>query len=638
MQLRQSNNVHMLRQSYAARSTHMPRAVRAFARTAVAAIALALFCFPALVNAQGIFRYKYSINNAGEGINSSSNDYAPVLSRDGNFFYFTSYRNDLTVGEADIYSASRLGETWSRIINPGAPLNSEDNEGSIAFLGEGEGIVFAADGRDESVGTTDLYLGMLSDGRVASIRNLGEGVNSDDWDSQPSLNGDGSVLYFASDRPGGFGGTDIWLVRAISEQQDGTPIWGDPENLGPSINTAGDERSPCITLDGGTLYFASDGHPGFGEYDIFVSYSTLGDWSKPENLGSAINSSHSEMFFFAPGPDRPFYFTSDRDGGLGNLDIYSGTPNVFGNGLCHITINVTDSSDRPIPGIVIITDIETADTVATIITSIGQLDYEQQLPAGREYQVSAEVKGRDSRTVMIEPARANETRRVRLLFSTFTTEEFDLATYTVPFFVNGYYQPNTSANLEQIFPLREKKLKEATYIDEFSYGSRKHRQYRAFARVVDKVMETIYSKGLDGVFPRFLRDAPNDDILEIRVTGYADPEPFVGTYYDDERARFTDRNGNEHTVSRGAAITNLELSGLRAWHTAQYLDRLFMLGAKNGKPAYQQLKEAGRIRMRVIGAGTPEGEGTTESQRRLGIEIVRTGGAEEFDLNTTTFK
>ncbi len=148
--------------------------------------------------AQGLFQYTYQIERLDQDINSSANDYAPTLSRDGNFFYFTSYRKDGTVGEADIFAAPRSGSTWGRVFNPNAPLNSTDNEGTVAILGDGEAMIFAADNRDDGVGDTDLYIGLSIDGRIDRVRNLGESVNSRDWDAQPTITKDGSMLYFAS--------------------------------------------------------------------------------------------------------------------------------------------------------------------------------------------------------------------------------------------------------------------------------------------------------------------------------------------------------------------------------------------------------------------------------------------------------
>lgn len=584
--------------------------------------------------AQGFFQYDFTISLLKGEINSAENDYAPVLSPDGTLLYFTSSRKEGSTGKADHFVVPRSGTEWGPVVNAGTPLNTSSDDGSITFHPGGGFAIVAADDREGSIGKTDLYFGLMRDGNVVEVRNLGEAINSRHWEAQPSLSSDGTTLYFASDRPGGQGGTDIWMCRAIDRHPDRTPIWGPAENLGPTINTPGDERSPFIAEDGSTLFFATDEREGYGGFDLYASIIELGEWGEPVNLGPQINSDADEMFFSASAGGRSFFFASTRPGGRGKLDIHAGTPNIFTAGNYHITFNVVDSTDRPLPGVVTIADPATGDTVATFITSIGLLDYVRHLPAGRPYRVTATVPGRPPRVVDLEPGVANETRRLRLTFNTFTTAEFDLAKYNIPFFVSGYYRPNISTNLEALFALREGSLKRATYIEPFSPGSRKHREYRAYARIVDTVFGSIYRQAVDEIFPRFSQQALADDVLEIRVTGLADPQPFVGTFLENETVTFQDTTGAVHTVMPGSRITNFELSGLRAWYSAQLLDRLFGLATQEGKLEYEQLKQAGKIRLVAIGGIVANSGANYQAQRRISIEIVRRGGASELDLDT----
>lgn len=603
-----------------------------------AALLTAFLLLNTAAAAQGFFRYTFTIGHLNGEVNTPEHDYAPMLNDDGTMLYFTSNRSEGSTGKADIYMIPRSGSEWGRSLNPVGPLNSPGDDGSPAISPKGEFVIFASDDREGGVGKTDLYVGLVEGGTVVSAQNLGPTVNSRGWDSQPTISADGLHLYFASDRSGGQGGTDIWVSRLVDMRQDGTPVWGKPENLGPAINTANDERSPFIAADGTTLYFASNGLEGFGGFDIYTAIMELGEWGAPVNLGAPINSKDDEMFFSASPAGRTFFFASTRPGGAGKLDIYTGSPNIFGAGLFHVTVNVVDSTDRPLPGVITIADPATGDSVATIITSLGQLDYVQHLPAGRRYRVTATVPGRPPRTVDLEPGGANETRRLRLSFNAFTVAEFDLAKYNIPFFVSGYYRPNISSNLESLFGLRKGRLKKATYIEQFAPGSRKHREYRTYARIVDTVFGSIYRQAVDEIFPRFEREAMSDEVLEIRVFGLADPQPFVGTYYDDETASFLDTTGTEHVVKKGSQITNLELSGLRAWFSAQLLDRLFDLATQEGKMEYSRLKEAGKVKLKIIGGSTVPADGNYEAQRRISIEIVRTNGASEFDMNATPFR
>ena len=148
---------------------------------------------------------------------------------------------------------------------------------------------------------------------------MGIRVNSSAWDSQPSISSDGKTLYFASSRSGGKGNMDIW-----KSTRDDNGIWTAPVNLGDSINTGRDEQSPFIHPDGKTLYFCSSGHPGMGSYDIFYSrMDDNGNWSTATNIGYPINSSDADGFLFVNAIGNKAYFSSEKFGGKGGLDIYS---------------------------------------------------------------------------------------------------------------------------------------------------------------------------------------------------------------------------------------------------------------------------------------------------------------------------
>jgi len=148
--------------------------------------------------------------------------------------------------------------------------------------------------------------------------NLFGPINTRAWESQPSIAPDGRTLYFASNRPGGYGGQDIWMSVL---QDDG--MWSEPINLGDSINTGGNEGSPFIHYDNQTLYFVSDGHPGLGGMDIFYSRRKPdGTWGRPVNLGYPINSHKNEISFYVNSTGDMAYISSDRPGGKGGQDLY----------------------------------------------------------------------------------------------------------------------------------------------------------------------------------------------------------------------------------------------------------------------------------------------------------------------------
>ncbi|MCC7436994.1 MAG: PD40 domain-containing protein [Armatimonadetes bacterium] len=575
---------------------------------------------------QGLFNYTYEIKTI-EGINSPNDDYAPALSKDRATLLLTSTRPAGSLGEADIFSANRTQGGYGTPVNPGSPLNTSGNDGAVAIAADGKTVVFSADDQADGKGSTDLYIAEIADGRITNIRNLGGTVNTSAWESQPAISGDGKTIWFASNRKGGYGKTDIWYTTLNGGN------WSPPVNAGPMINTKKDERSPNITPDGGTLYFSSNGLSGFGGYDVFMAVREGAEWGQASNLGSLINSTKDELFFFAPSKHERFYFASGRDGGQGGLDIYYGTPNVFGDGMTRILVSVIDStSGNPLPSVVNVIDEATGQTVATFTTNPQVKEYEQFLPAERKYRFQATIRDLPPRTASITTPFANEQGTATVKFGPISLAEFDLGRYNVPFFVTGYYRPNTRENLDGLYPLLEGPLSEAAYIERFRKGSKRYKDYIGYSQTIEGLFDGVKNSTLNEILPRFKTSMLPGEVLEIRVTGYADPKQFVGQYLEGEVVTFEDMAKAQHEVSQGDQIGNLELSGLRAWYSGHYLDQML---TASGNEDYRQLRSDGRVQFRYIGGGESRDGADRAAQRRIHIEIVRTGGAsggQEFDM------
>ena len=601
-----------------------------------------LFVFTVLMvdsldlSAQNFSTYPIIVRPLGTTINSTANDYAPVTTADKSIMYFTSYRSSDSHGEADVFLSKRKGDAWTASANAGASFNTDANDGSISISGDGQTIVFAADDRDDGYGDTDLYIAEFVDSQLQNIRNLGAQVNSPKWDSQPTITGDGRTIFFASARKGGIGGTDIWMTTL---KPDGS--WSDAVVLSRSVNTKKDERSPFITPDGGALYFASNGFDGYGKKDIFMCVFEHGEWTQPVNLGPIINSPEDELFFYAPKRDEQFYFASAREGGYGGLDVYAGTPNVFGAGMFRLSVSVLDSiSRKSLPSIVTIYDEETKNALASFVTNAQASEYTQLLPANRTYRIEAQIRDYPTRSIIIADTPPRMEKHVDLLFGPITIAEFDLGKYNVPFFVTGYYRPNTRTTLDSLYSLLDGELDDANYIERFKKGSKRYQQYKAYAETVEGIFQTVYTAAIDEIFPRFKTMGLPNEVLQITVTGYADPQPILGHYLESETIRFDDLNGKLQSVSKGDAMDNLNLSGLRAWHSAQYLDEIFTDAANKEHTEYVDLKKAGKIRYRHVGGDVSNDNSDYAVQRRIRITIARIGeligerGEElEFDLN-----
>ncbi len=173
-------------------------------------------------------------------------------------------------------------------------------------------------------GSCDLFASEKEGSNWSKPFNMGAPINTGNWESQPSFSSDGKTLYFIRGKvrykqrrnPGE---QDIYMTQI---QDDGT--WSLPKRLSDKINTPGREESVQIHPDGQTLYFSSDGHPGMGSLDIYLSrLDESGEWGKPENMGYPINTFKDENSTLVSSSGEFAYFASNRDGGMGSLDLYS---------------------------------------------------------------------------------------------------------------------------------------------------------------------------------------------------------------------------------------------------------------------------------------------------------------------------
>lgn len=264
----------------------------------------------------------YKIKNL-EALNTPFTEYAPVYSN--NELYFTSSRSNARIYEAtgtpftDLYKAETNGanvNVSTITALPGFINESNINEGCVTFTPDGKTMVFAKgnNGKRKGAIDVDLYLSRFRNGQWSEPTPIN--INQPDaWESTPAMSPDGRTLYFSSNRKGGFGGLDLY-----SAQMDGRGRFGKVKNLGAEINTAGAELFPYVS-ENGKLYFSSDGHPGYGMLDIFVVNRANGK-TVVDNLGQPVNSPADDFGIFLFKADRGF-FTSNRDGGKGDDDIYT---------------------------------------------------------------------------------------------------------------------------------------------------------------------------------------------------------------------------------------------------------------------------------------------------------------------------
>lgn len=252
------------------------------------------------------------------GISTDADEYLGTLSPDGEHFYFTRRKNvvddspfshgEKVSKEFFSYSDKKNGHFGTGVPLP-HPFNRALSEGSPTINITNDMLIFTKLVSTSGYHNYDLYYSEFIDGEWTEPKSLGPNINRpDSWESQASLSSDGKVLFFASDRPGTYGGSDIWYSQRNS---DGT--WRKPVNLGPTINTPENERSPFLHTDSKTLYFSSSGHDGMGGQDIFFSkLDEKNRWTAPTNIGYPINSENDEVDFFVSLDGKTGYFSSNN--------------------------------------------------------------------------------------------------------------------------------------------------------------------------------------------------------------------------------------------------------------------------------------------------------------------------------------
>jgi hypothetical protein len=252
----------------------------------------------------------------GDSINTNVSEYFPTITLDGKTLVFTRRVNHFN---EDFFEAIKGDDHWSKSTVLLGNINTNMNEGAQNISQDGQWLIFTGCNFPDGYGSCDLYISYLTKDGWSTPENLGNRINTEFWESAPSLSPDKRDLYFESHKPGGYGGGDIYVSHRTSGGR-----WSEPENLGPTINTAGDEGAPFIHADNQTLYFTSNGHQGYGGDDLFLSRKTdKGTWGIPENLGYPINTIENEGSLVIAADGLTAYYASDRSDSRGGLDLYT---------------------------------------------------------------------------------------------------------------------------------------------------------------------------------------------------------------------------------------------------------------------------------------------------------------------------
>ncbi len=233
--------------------------------------------------------------------------YFPVLTADEQQLFFTR-RNGIrgTDTEDLVVSTKDATGRWTTPVSISDKINTPENEGTCTVSADGRQLIFTSCRGRAGFGGCDLFLSEKRGDEWSVPVNLGPGVNSGYWESQPSLSADGRTLYFISDRKGGLGGKDIYV-----SYKNNNGDWSKAENLGPGINTRADDLSPFIHVNGRTLFFASNGRVGFGGYDIFVTEKVDNQWTEPRNFGAPVNNYEDQFSLFITTDGKKGYYSHE---------------------------------------------------------------------------------------------------------------------------------------------------------------------------------------------------------------------------------------------------------------------------------------------------------------------------------------
>ena len=310
--------------------------------------------------------YVFAPVNMGDSINSEHSEYYPSFTINDSIFVFTRH----TEGEREDFMESKLtttGYTKAKLIE--GDINAEPSKGAINISQDGQWLIFAGNFSGQGYGDFDLYISYSTPTGWSEPVNMGPNINTEYWETAPSLSPDKNALYFCSNRPGGFGGSDLYVSY---RQPNGT--WSAAQNMGPFINTAGDEQAPFIHADNQTLYFTSNGLPGYGGSDLYVV-------------------SEGSMFVASDGVNA--YYASDRSDSRGELDLYKFQlpEDVRPDKTLYVQGYVTDAvTKKGLPCTVELSD----DSTQQLITKL-QTDetgfYFITLPVGKNYTFTVNRKG-----------------------------------------------------------------------------------------------------------------------------------------------------------------------------------------------------------------------------------------------------
>jgi outer membrane protein OmpA-like peptidoglycan-associated protein len=461
----------------------------------------------------------FNPKNLGSNINTSADEYFPYLLPDGKMFTFTRMFNR----QEDLLYSSRNDTVFSPAISFGNQVNTDDNEGACTMDASGNFLFFTACNRMTGYGSCDIYYSKKTNGQWSVPQGIGKPINTANWEAQPSFSSDGRAMYFSSNRPGGYGGRDIWVSYLDENMKFSEPI-----NLGPNINTKFDDQCPFIHADNQTLYFTSNGWPGMGNADIFISRKTDSSWTKAKNIGFPINTNSDDNGMTVSYDGKTAFISSNRDGGYGGLDLYSFDlpENVQPLKITYIKATVKDANTKKLLNVnYTIIDLETKKLLTEGYTTDGRFFATVELGKNTAFQVQKE-------------GYLFYSQNINLKENTSQAKPYELEILLMPISVNSKItlnnvffdfdksnlKPESFVELDKLVELLKKnptvKIEISGYTDD--KGDEKYNQVLSQKRA-ESVMDYLIQKGID----------------KIRLTakGYGETQPIAPNDTEENKAK-----------------------------------------------------------------------------------------------------
>lgn len=334
------------------------------------------------------------VQNLGTTINTAFKEYVPLITADGQTLYFTSRRYDKKYTDRDpnneffenIYTSKLVDDQWEEAELMSSHFNTKTHDATVAVSGDGNSMIIYRTNKKLTGG--DLYLVEKSSGIWRKPKKLNDNINSNYQEASATLSSDGTVMYFSSTRPGGYGGKDLYVVRKLP-----TGDWSKAMNLGPTINSPFDEDAPFINYDGTQLYFSSNGHETMGGYDIFKSKLNDEFWSRPENLGYPLNTVRDELYLTLNKEENIGFYASDQSDGHGSLDIYQVEMTHRKDKNYLVFSEVIDENMKPVEALVTVYDQDKNDLQGIYNTNPNTGKFMMDLNPDTKYKLLFEAEG-----------------------------------------------------------------------------------------------------------------------------------------------------------------------------------------------------------------------------------------------------